>query len=104
MVLGVYIYADGALHVQATLAADVIGTRLVANGQKVAMAYAGTPSDCFLVSPDAVEDSNSRRRSRKWRALELPMRTVSAGKLYAPAYDELLKVPTAIQWGSSTRS
>lgn len=91
MVLGVYIYADGALHVQATLAADVIGTRLVANGQKVAMAYAGTPSDCFLVSPDAVEDSNSRRRSRKWRALELPMRTVSAGKLYAPAYDELLE-------------
>ena len=91
MVLGVYIYADGALHVQATLAADVIGTSLVANGQTVAMAYAGTPSDCFLVSPDAVEDSNARRRSRKWRALELPMRTISVGKLYAPAYEELLE-------------
>ena len=43
MVLGVYIYADGPLHVQATLAADVLGTGLAKRGQDVAMAYAGTP-------------------------------------------------------------
>lgn len=90
MVLGVYIYADGPLHVQATLAADVLGTGLAKRGQDVAMAYAGTPSDCFLVPPDVVEDSNERRRSRRWRAAELPLRTASFGKLYAPAYDELI--------------
>ncbi len=90
-VIGVYIYADGPLHVQATLAADVLGTTLTAEGQDIAMAYAGTPSDCFLVSPDVVEDSNARRRSRSWRAFELPMRTLTVGKLYSPAYDEMLE-------------
>ncbi len=91
LVIGVYIYADGPLHVQATLAADVLGTSLAANGRDIAMAYAGTPSDCFLVPPDVVEDSNARRRSRSWRAVELPMRALTAGKLYAPAYEGLLR-------------
>lgn len=90
LVLGVYIYADGALHVQATLAADVLGTGLRASGSDVTMAYAGTPSDSFLVSEDAVNDSNERRRSRAWRAIELPIRTVSFGKLYSPAYSGVL--------------
>lgn len=90
LVLGVYIYADGALHVQATLAADVLGTTLTEQGQQVSMAYAGTPSDCFLVSTDAVNDSNDRRRSRRSRLVELPVRALTLGKLYAPAYEELL--------------
>lgn len=90
LVLGVYIYADGALHVQATLAADALGTSLVAGGANITMAYAGTPSDCFLVAPDVVNDSNARRRSRSWRSIELPLRKLSFGKLYAPAYNEML--------------
>jgi hypothetical protein len=90
LVLGVYIYADGALHVQATLAADMLGTGLRGEGLDVTMAYAGTPSDCFLVSEDAVNDSNNRRRSRAWRAIELPVRAASLGKLYSPAYTRLL--------------
>lgn len=90
LILGVYIYADGALHVQATLAADALGTSLTAGGADVTMAYAGTPSDCFLVAPDVVNDSNARRRSRSWRSIELPLRTLSFGKLYAPAYREML--------------
>ncbi len=91
LVLGVYIYADGALHVQATLAADALGTSLTSVGADITMAYAGTPSDCFLVAPDVVNDSNERRRSRLWRSIELPLRTLSLGKLYAPAYNEMLE-------------
>lgn len=90
LVLGVYIYADGPLHVQATLAADLLGTTLNDQGQQVSMAYAGTPSDCFLVTTDAVKDSNDRRRSRLSRAVELPVRALTLGKMYAPAYEELL--------------
>lgn len=90
LVLGFFIYADGPLHVQATVAADLIGTSLADAGQDVAMAYAGTPSDCYLVPEDVVEDSNGRRRSRPGRAMELGMRALTRGKLYAPAYGEML--------------
>jgi len=91
LVMGFFIYADGPLHVQATVAADLIGSELAATGQDVAMAYAGTPSDCYLVPEDVVEDSNIRRRSRPGRAMELGLRTITAGKLYAPAYTEMLE-------------
>ena len=60
--LGFYIYADGPLHVQATVAADLLAARLTLAGAQVTTAFAGTPSDCYLVPIDVVEDSNARRR------------------------------------------
>jgi hypothetical protein len=69
----------------------VLATTLRERGQDIAMAYAGTPSDCFLVPTDAVDDSNARRRSRRSRAVELPVRALTLGKLYAPAYEGVLE-------------
>lgn len=90
LVLGFYIYADGPLHVQATEAADLLATRLTEGGAEVTTAYAGTPSDCYLVPIDVVEDSNARRRLRPRRAFELAVRGASAGRLYRPAYRDRL--------------
>jgi hypothetical protein len=64
LAVGFYVYADGALHVQATAAADVLLTALRERNNEVAIAYAGTPSDCYLVPPDVVADSDQRRRHR----------------------------------------
>ncbi len=86
LVLGFYIYADGPLHVQATVAADLLATRLTDAGASLTTAFAGTPSDCYLVPLDVVEDSNARRRLRPRRAFELAVRGASAGRLYRPAY------------------
>ncbi len=90
LVLGFYIYADGPLHVQATVAADLLATRLTDEGAQVTTAFAGTPSDCYLVPIDVVEDSNARRRLRPRRAFELAVRGASAGRLYRPAYRDRL--------------
>ena len=90
LVLGFYIYADGPLHVQATVAADLVATRLTDGGAQVTTAFAGTPSDCYLVPIDVVEDSNARRRLRPRRAFELAVRGASAGRLYRPAYRDRL--------------
>ncbi len=90
LVLGFYIYADGPLHVQATVAAELLATRLADSGAQVTTAFAGTPSDCYLVPIDVVEDSNARRRLRPRRAFELAVRGASAGRLYRPAYRDRL--------------
>ena len=100
LVLGCYVYADGPLHVQATMAADLLATRLAAGGAEVTTAFAGTPSDCYLVPIDVVEDSNARRRLRPRRAFELAARGVSAGRLYRPAYrDKLVEGDDGLSMG-----
>ena len=100
LVLGFYVYADGALHVQATMAADAVANDLIVRGHDVAVAYAGTPSDCYLVPPAIVEDSAVRRRHRGLRHLiEQPVRLASRRRLYADAYGELLEGDDGERWG-----
>ncbi len=100
LVLGFYIYADGPLHVQATVAADLLAARLTLAGAQVTTAFAGTPSDCYLVPIDVVEDSNARRRLRPRRAFELAVRGASAGRLYRPAYrDRLVESDDGVTMG-----
>ncbi len=94
LVLGFYVYADGPLHVQATMAADAVAVALRESGQPVSTAFAGTPSDCYLVPLDAVDDSNRRRRLRPRRAFELAVRTATSGRFYNPAYTELVESDT----------
>lgn len=90
LAVGFYVYADGALHVQATMATDLVMQRLRAAGIEPIPAFAGTPTECFLVSEDVVRDSDERRRSRFARTVEVPIRRLSMQKLYAPAYTETL--------------
>jgi hypothetical protein len=100
LAVGFYVYADGALHVQATAAADALLTAMREGDDEVAIAYAGTPSDCYLVPPEVVVDSGERRRHRGLRLLfEQPVRTLSGGRLYADAYPDVLRGEDGTEWG-----
>jgi hypothetical protein len=99
LTLGFYIYADGGLHVQATMAADALADHLLIGGNEVAVVYAGTPSDCYLVSSDLVEDSAERRRHLGVRRVwEQPVRLLSGGRLYADAYRDVLTGEDGERW------
>lgn len=100
LVLGFYVYADGALHVQATAAADAIAADLMDRGHDVAVAYAGTPSDCYLVPREVVDDSAVRRHNRgPRRYVEESLRAASGGRLYAPAYPDVARGEDGREWG-----
>jgi hypothetical protein len=100
LVLGFYIYASGRLHVQATIGADAVADHLLGSGHDVAVAYAGTPSDCYLVPAEVVEDSAVRRRHRGVRQfIEEPVRVLSGHRPYADAYRQLLTGEDGERWG-----
>jgi len=92
MVLGNYVYADGALHVRVTAAVDALGQHLLAGRSDITLAFLATPTDVFAVPPEAVAEAN-----RRWTAHEgigkvrRPLRIVSGGRLlsrnYAPGDD-----------------
>jgi hypothetical protein len=92
MVLGNYVYADGALHVRVSAAVDALGQHLLAQRRDVTLAFLATPTDVFAVPPEAVAEAN-----RRWTAHEgvgkvrRPLRIVSGGRLlsrnYAPGDD-----------------
>jgi hypothetical protein len=63
-VLGTYAYADGAVHVQLSMAADALTTELLAGRDDITLAYLATPTDVFMVPMDAVEESRRRWESR----------------------------------------
>jgi len=92
MVLGNYVYADGALHVRVSAAVDALGQHLLARRPDVTLAFLATPTDVFAVPPEAVAEA-----TRRWAAHEgvgkvrRPLRIVSGGRLlsrnYAPGDD-----------------
>jgi hypothetical protein len=85
--VGSYAYADGAAHVQVSLAGDALIADLLRRRDDVSYAELATPTDAFVVPMEVVEDSRTRWTKRGWRApLQTPARLVSRGALYAPAY------------------
>ena len=86
LVLGNYAYADGSGHVRVAAAVDALTQRLQKEHDDLALAFLATPTDVFAVPGEAVQFSTDgyRRRSRTARLL----RTVSRGRLLAPAYPE----------------
>jgi hypothetical protein len=87
-VLGDYVYADGATNVRVSTAVDAFTVRLAAARDDVALAFLATPTDVFVVPPDAVAQSVRAYagRSRAAKLLGRPLRTVSAGRLLQRAY------------------
>jgi hypothetical protein len=88
LVLGSYIYADGAAHVRAAAAVDSLTVRLQAERDDIALAFLATPTDVFAVPADAVEHS-VRAYATRSRAAKLaagPLRTLSGGRLLSRAY------------------
>jgi hypothetical protein len=88
LVLGNYVYADGADNVRVSLAVDALTTRLLAERDDVALGFLATPTDVFAVPAEAVEQSTRTYEGRSTTAklLGRPLRTLSAGRLLHRAY------------------
>ena len=57
LVLGNYVYADGAANVRLSAAVDALTVRLQAGRDDLALAFLATPTDVFAVPADAVAQS-----------------------------------------------
>jgi hypothetical protein len=88
LVLGNYVYADGAANVRVASAVDALTVRLQAGRGDVALAFLATPTDVFAVPADAVAHA-ARAWAGRPRAASLGgglLRAVSGGRLLRPAY------------------
>ncbi|MGY2082108.1 hypothetical protein [Modestobacter sp. SYSU DS0657] len=93
LVVGNYVYADGATNVRVSTAVDALTVRLQHRRPDLALAFLATPTDVFVVPRDAVAASVAAYadRSRTAKLLGRPLRTLSAGRLlqrnYVPGAD-----------------
>lgn len=93
LVLGNYVYADGATNVRVSTAVDALSVELMTRRPDVALAFLATPTDVFAVPGEAVEQSTRsyREPSTPMRLVRPALRTVSGGRLlrrnYAPGTD-----------------
>ena len=88
LVLGNYVYADGAANVRLCSAVDALTVRLRAGRGDTALAFLATPTDVFAVPAEAVAQSARAyaTRSRAARLAGRPLRALSGGRLLCPAY------------------
>jgi hypothetical protein len=88
VVLGNYVYADGATNVRVSVAVDALTTRLRAERPDTALAFLATPTDVFAVPGDTVRHSVAayEQRSRSAKLVGRPLRTLSGGRLLRRAY------------------
>jgi hypothetical protein len=88
LVLGNYVYADGAANVRLAAAVDALTVRLQAARDDAALAFLATPTDVFAVPADAVAQSVHAyaTRSRAAKLVGRPLRTLSGGRLLRRAY------------------
>jgi hypothetical protein len=88
LVLGNYVYADGADNVRVSVAVDALTTRLQERHPDLALAFLATPTDVFVVPKDAVEHSTRcyDARGPRSKLLGRPLRTLSGGRLLHRAY------------------
>ncbi len=88
LVLGNYVYADGATNTRVSVAVDELTTRLQRARQDVALAFLATPTDVFAVPAEAVEHSAHAydARSVGSKTLARPLRALSGGRLLRRNY------------------
>lgn len=88
LVVGNYVYADGATNVRVAAAVDVLSTRLLSERPDTALAFLATPTDVFAVPGEAVRFSTRAYddRSATAKLLGRPLRTLSGGRLLRRAY------------------
>jgi hypothetical protein len=88
LVLGNYVYADGAANVRVASAVDALTVRLQGSRSDVALAFLATPTDVFAVPADAVAQAVNTYRSRSLTARlgSWPLHTLSGGRLLGRAY------------------
>jgi hypothetical protein len=88
LVLGNYVYADGAANVLLSSAVDVLTVRLQAARADLALGFLATPTDVFAVPPDAVAQATRAYDTRPAAAKlgRWPLRALSGGRLLHRAY------------------
>ena len=88
LVLGNYVYADGATNVRVSAAVDALTRHLLARRDDLALAFLATPTDVFAVPGEAVAHSGAAYgdRTRISKLLGRPLRTVSGGRLLRRHY------------------
>ncbi len=88
LVLGNYVYADGATNLRVSAAVDALTVLLQESVPDLALAFLATPTDVFAVPPEAVAHSQHAYESRSMKAkiLGRPLRAVSAGRLLRRQY------------------
>lgn len=96
-VLGTYVYADGAAHVQLSMASDAIVRSLLASRDDITLAYLATPTDVFMVPMTAVEESRRRWDSRGLSGLvQSPLRLL---RQFEPNYRETYVSDAGVEFG-----
>jgi hypothetical protein len=92
-VLGMYAYADGGTHVLLTGAFDA----LAASHPSSALAYLATPTDAYVVPDGTAERARAAYDARRARRVaQAPLKLLSGGRLYRPAYAEEVPVADAL--------
>lgn len=88
LVLGNYVYADGAANVRLSAAVDAMILRLQEVRPDIALAWLATPTDVFAVPPEAVEHAQRAYESRSTvaRLVGGPVRAMSGGRLLQRQY------------------
>jgi hypothetical protein len=87
LVLGNYVYADGATHVRVTSAVDALTVHLLRERSDLTLAFLATPTDVFAVPAEAVEEATRRyAQASGISRLRRPLRMVSVGRLFARNY------------------
>jgi len=96
-VLGMYAYADGGKHVLLTGAFDAIAVQLAERDPATALAYLATPTDAYVVPAATAERARAAYAARGARRLaQAPLKALSGGRLYRPAYAEAVPVADAL--------
>ncbi|WBB68748.1 hypothetical protein [Micromonospora sp. WMMD812] len=89
LVLGNYVYADGATNVRVAVAVDALTRHLQERRDDVALAFLATPTDVFAVPAEAVRHAEQGYAHRG--AARRALRVLSAGRLlhrnYPPGAD-----------------
>ena len=88
LVVGNYVYADGATNVRVAAAVDVLSTRLLAERPDTALGFLATPTDVFAVPARRSKPRPRRTTARSGTAklVGRPLRTLSGGRLLRRAY------------------
>jgi hypothetical protein len=84
LILGNYVYADGAANVRVAAAVDALTVRLLGARPDTALAFLATPTDVFAVPPEAVAESRQRFAARPLAAKVA--RAASGGRMFREAY------------------
>jgi hypothetical protein len=88
LVLGNYLYADGAVHTRTSVAVDALTVALAQRRPDLSLAFLATPTDAFAVPRDVVTTSTARYATHA-RANRLA-RMATGGRLYQPNYEGVL--------------